>query len=49
MCDHIAPQAGQHWTSGDYIKICSEKRLNLDLWARERWGAFPRPCTNCEP
>ena len=49
MCDHIAPRAEAQWTTGEYIKFCGEKRVALDLFAREKYGAFPKECTNCEP
>jgi len=49
ICDHVAPRAEAHWTTGDYVKICGDKRIALDLWAREQYGAFPTPCRNCEP
>ncbi len=48
MCDSIAPRAAERWTTGDYIKVCSTRRYELDAWAREH-GQRLRPCEFCDP
>jgi len=37
-----------HWTR-NYNKVCADERIALEMWARERYGAFPTPCSNCAP
>lgn len=33
-------QAGySRWTTGEYIKVCPERRDELDAWARQMFGA----------
>ena len=42
------PARGTVWTRA-YSKHCSEDRLELVRWARERAGAEPDACPLCEP
>jgi hypothetical protein len=46
-CDTITPTPDKAWT-GDYIKVCSTDRYELDAWARAL-GRRLTPCTACDP
>lgn len=43
-----SPTVGDTWT-GDYIKVCSDSRLDLQRWAREEVGGRLKPCGLCDP
>jgi hypothetical protein len=43
------PALGDRWTTGDYIKVCSETRASLDQWARQIAGGELHPCGLCRP
>ena len=43
------PARGSRWTTGDYIKVCAERRADLERWARERAGGTLTPCGLCQP
>jgi hypothetical protein len=43
------PARGDTWTSGDYIKICSEFRHEIELWARTSTTGTLKPCALCKP
>jgi hypothetical protein len=43
------PACGKRWTTGDYIKACSETRADLDHWARQNVGGELHPCGLCRP
>jgi hypothetical protein len=48
VCDTIAPTPDRRWTTGDWIKVCAERRYEIDAWAREQ-GVQLRPCAFCDP
>jgi hypothetical protein len=48
MCDTITPTPDVKWTTGDWIKVCAERRYELDAWARER-GSRLKACAFCDP
>ena len=43
------PAHGDRWTTGDYMKACSETLADLDQWARENVGGTLTPCGICRP
>jgi hypothetical protein len=43
------PARGDRWTTGDFIKACSETRAALDQWARQIAGGELHPCALCHP
>ena len=43
------PARGDRWTTGDFLKACSETRADLDQWARENVGGKLTPCGLCRP
>jgi hypothetical protein len=43
------PARGDRWTTGDFIKVCSETRAPLDQWARQYVGGELKPCGLCHP
>jgi hypothetical protein len=43
------PARGDRWTTGDFIKACSETRAALDQWARQISGGELTPCQLCRP
>ena len=43
------PARGDRWTTGDFIKACSETRTDLDQWARQIAGGALHPCGLCRP
>jgi hypothetical protein len=47
MCETITPTPDKAWT-GQFIKLCSENRYELDAWARSV-GKRLTECTFCEP
>lgn len=47
-CDTITPSPDTPWTTGDYIKVCSTDRFELEAWARSR-GRPVRACVFCDP
>ena len=46
-CDWITPTPDKVWTSGEYIKVCSTDRFELDAWGRS--GKPCKPCEFCNP
>jgi len=46
-CDTITPTPDRVWT-GEFIKICSSQRLELDAWARSRERRLTS-CVFCDP
>jgi hypothetical protein len=32
------PSRGAKWTEGQYIKVCSESRSELEKWTKEKFG-----------
>src|SRR5262249_15329305 len=40
------PANGVQWTS-DYLKVCSDTRLDLRVWANAAAGGDPSPCGLC--
>ena len=42
------PARGETWT-GEYIKVCSESRRELQGWAREETGGSLKACQICDP
>ena len=49
-CRHINrpfPAHGRTWTEGEYIKVCSLSRDDLDEWARKATGGQLRECGSC--
>src|SRR5262249_32277328 len=46
-CDTITPTPDKAWT-GEYIKLCSERRSELETWARSH-GRRLIPCCFCDP
>jgi hypothetical protein len=43
------PARGERWTTGDFIKVCLETRVELDQWARQSAGGELHPCGLCRP
>jgi hypothetical protein len=43
------PARGDRWTTGQFIKACSETRAALDHWARQTVGGELTPCRLCHP
>ena len=43
------PARGNRWTTGDFAKVCSERRADLDAWARSTVGGTLHPCGLCRP
>ena len=43
------PARGDRWTTGDFIKACSENRVALDQWARQTVGGEFHTCGLCRP
>jgi hypothetical protein len=43
------PARGERWTTGEFIKACSETRAALDQWARQVAGGELHPCGLCRP
>ncbi len=43
------PARGERWTTGDFIKVCAERRAELDQWARQIAGGELHPCGLCRP
>lgn len=37
------------WTSGDYVKICSESVSDLEAWCRVVTDGHPKACGPCHP
>jgi hypothetical protein len=46
-CETITPTPDRAWT-GEYVKICSRDRSELERWAREQSRRL-KPCTFCDP
>ena len=46
-CEWITPTPDKVWT-GEYIKVCSTNRFELEAWARSI-GRPVRACTFCDP
>jgi hypothetical protein len=46
-CETITPTPDKVWT-GDYIKVCSSGRYELEAWARSV-GRPVRACSFCDP
>ena len=43
------PARGDRWTTGDFIKVCSDTRSDLEQWARQISGDELHPCRLCRP
>ena len=43
------PTVRKNWTTGQYLKVCSETRSALDQWARRIAGGELHPCGLCRP
>ena len=43
------PTVRSNWTTGQYIKVCSENRADLNQWARQNVGGSLKPCGLCRP
>jgi hypothetical protein len=43
------PSRGDRWTTGEFMKACSETRTDLDHWARQIAGGELHPCGLCHP
>ena len=41
------PARGDRWTTGEFMKACSENRADLEQWAREDAGGELKPCGIC--
>src|SRR3954447_22738244 len=46
-CKMISTSTRSNWTSGDYIKFCSEDLDELRRWASGEVGGDLRPCQIC--
>jgi hypothetical protein len=46
-CDTITPTPDKSWT-GEYIKICSTDRIQLEVWARGQERRLAS-CEFCDP
>jgi hypothetical protein len=47
-CDWITPSPDKAWTTGDYVKICSTNRFELESWARQ-YDRRVIACEFCDP
>jgi hypothetical protein len=47
LCETITPTPDRTWT-GEYIKVCSTNRLELESWAHGL-GTRLTPCDFCDP
>jgi hypothetical protein len=43
------PARGNRWTTGEYLKVCSEDRADLERWAHNQVGGTLHPCGTCKP
>ena len=43
------PARGNRWTTGEFLKVCSEDRADLDRWAQSNVGGSLQPCGLCRP
>lgn len=48
-CGHLRTEARANWTTGDYIKTCSDNPLALESWARTVADGVLDPCPACKP
>jgi predicted Zn finger-like uncharacterized protein len=50
-CFHVTTETARMgrapWTSGDYIKVCSRDRAELNRWANEEVGGELSYCPHC--
>jgi hypothetical protein len=47
ICETITPTPDKRWT-GEYVKVCSRERLELERWARQRDRRLTT-CAFCGP
>ena len=43
------PARGNRWTTGDFLKVCSEDRADLERWAQNQVAGALHPCGLCRP
>ena len=43
------PARGSRWTTGGFLKACSEDRADLERWAQDQVGGTLHPCGLCRP
>lgn len=48
-CGSIRSDTRANWTTGDYIKVCSEDLGDLRRWASGEVGGELQPCGSCSP
>ncbi len=48
-CAHLHSEGTSNWTTGDYIKTCSDSALSLESWARTIADGVLDPCPVCKP
>ena len=41
------PSRGSTWTGGEYAKVCSETRKELEDWAQASFAESLTPCGSC--
>jgi hypothetical protein len=46
-CDSLTRH--EHYTTHDYIKVCSDRRFELETWAKEEVGSELTRCGECNP
>lgn len=48
-CGYLRTEERSNWTTGDYIKTCSDSALVLESWAIKAADGVLDPCPNCKP
>jgi hypothetical protein len=46
-CTFIRSPKWKNYTTGDYTKVCSLDREELERWARRKIGGEPSACSKC--
>lgn len=44
-----SPAKGDTWTDGDYIKVCSSEKAELEKWAKLNVKGNIHNCEHCRP
>jgi hypothetical protein len=47
ICKFISTSTRSNWTTGEYIKVCSEDLGELRRWAADQVGGNPQRCQSC--
>ena len=48
-CKSVSKSTRSNWTTGQYIKVCSEDIDDLRRWAADQVGGSLQPCQTCSP